>query len=141
MNGNKKAFSSQQRKDLLGRLKSRFEKNIARHSNVEWIRVQAKLEANPDKLWALNEMENTGGEPDIVAHDQKSDEYIFYDCSPQSPDGRRSLCYDRQALESRKENKPKDNALDMAATMGIELLNEEQYRELQALGNFDTKTD
>lgn len=140
MNGDKKAFSSQQRKDLLRTLKARFEKNIDRHRNVEWIGVQSKLEANADKLWSLNEMEKTGGEPDVIAHDKTSGEYIFYDCSPQSPEGRRSLCYDREALESRKENKPQGNAIDMAAAMGIELLTDEQYRELQALGNFDTKT-
>ena len=111
-----------------------------RHKGLAWAEVQAKLEANPDKLWSLSEMERTGGEPDVVAHDKKTGEYIFYDCSAESPEGRRSLCYDREALESRKEHKPKDNAIDMAAAMGIELLTEEQYRELQKLGEFDTKT-
>ena len=121
-------------------MKARFEKNTNRHQALEWAKVQAKLEAHPEKLWSLNEMENTGGEPDVVGHDKTTGEYIFYDCSPESPNGRRSLCYDREALDSRKENKPKDNAVDMAAAMGIELLAEEQYRELQALGKFDTKT-
>jgi hypothetical protein len=137
---NKKELSPEQRKELLGALKARFEKNTNRHQGLEWAEVQAKLEANPEKLWSLNEMESTGGEPDVVGHDKKTGEYIFYDCSPESPKGRRSTCYDREALESRKEHKPADNAIDMAAAMGIELLTEEQYRGLQKLGNFDTKT-
>jgi len=133
-------LSIKQREELLKALKVRFEKNINRHRGLEWDAVQAKLEANAEKLWSLHEMERTGGEPDVVGHDAKTGEYIFYDCSPESPKGRRSLCYDREALESRKENKPKDSATDVAAAMGIELLTEEQYRELQKLGNFDTKT-
>jgi hypothetical protein len=137
---NKKELSPEQRKELLRASKARFEKNMNRHKGLEWAQAQAKLEANAEKLWSLSEMEKTGGEPDVVGLDKKTGEYIFYDCSPESPKGRRSLCYDGEALESRKENKPKDNALDMAAAMGIELLTEEQYRELQALGNFDTKT-
>src|SRR6202140_2264938 len=136
----KKEFSTKHREELLNTLKARFEKNINRHKGLEWAKVQAKLEANTEKLWSLNEMERTGGEPDVVGHDKKTGEYIFYDCSPESPKGRRSLCYDREALESRKEHKPEGNAIDMAAAMGIELLAEEQYRELQKLGNFDTKT-
>ena len=137
---NKKALSPEPSEELFRALKVRFEKNMNRHKGLEWAQVQAKLEANAEKLWSLNEMERTGGEPDVVGHDKKTDEYIFYDCSADSPNGRRSLCYDREALESRKEHKPKDNALDMAAAMGIELLTEDQYRELQKLGNFDTKT-
>ncbi len=129
-----------QREELLGALKGRFETNMHRHKGLEWTKVQAKLEANTDKLWSLNEMERTGGEPDVVGYDKKTGEYIFNDCSAESPKGRRSLCYDREALESRKEHKPEDNAMDMAAAMGIELLTEEQYRELQKLGNFDAKT-
>jgi hypothetical protein len=121
-------------------LKARFEKNMSRHQGLEWAKVQAKLGANPEKLWSLNEMERTGGEPDVVGHDNKSGEYIFYDCSAESPKGRRSSCYDREALESRKEHKPENNAMDMAAAMGVELLTEEQYRGLQELGAFDTKT-
>ena len=136
----KNELSSEQRKELLGVLKARFEKNMNRHKDLEWANAQAKLEANTEKLWSLNEMERTGGEPDVVGHDRKTGEYIFYDCSPESPKGRRSVCYDRDALESRKEHKPEDNAVDMATAMGIELLTEEQYRELQKLGNFDTKT-
>jgi Protein of unknown function (DUF4256) len=136
----KKEFSTKHREELLNTLKARFEKNINRHKGLEWAKVQAKLEANTEKLWSLNEMERTGGEPDVVGHDKKTGEYIFYDCSPESPKGRRSLCYDREALESRKEHKPEDNAIDMAAAIGIELLTEEQYRELQKLGNFDSKT-
>ena len=136
----KKEFSTKQREELLNTLKARFEKNINRHKGLEWAKVQAKLEANTEKLWSLNEMERTGGEPDVVGHDKKTGEYIFYDCSPESPKGRRSVCYDREALESRKEHKPEDNAIDMAAAIGIELLTEEQYRELQKLGNFDSKT-
>jgi hypothetical protein len=136
----KKALSPKQSEELLKTLKTRFEKNKDRHKGIDWIKVQAKLEANPAKLWSLNEMEETGGEPDIVGHDKKAGEYIFYDCSAESPKGRRSICYDRKALDSRKENKPKNNAIEMAADMGIELLTEEQYRELQELGTFDTKT-
>jgi hypothetical protein len=135
-----KDLSSKQREELLRALKARFEKNINRHKGLEWAQVQAKLEANAEKLWSLNEMERTGGEPDVVGDDRKTGEYIFYDCSAESPKGRRSVCYDREALESRKENKPADNAMDMAAAMGTELLTEEQYRELQKLGSFDTKT-
>ena len=137
---NKKELSPEQREELLRALKARFEKNMNRHKGLEWAKVQAKLEANAEKLWSLNEMERTGGEPDVVGHDKKTGEYIFYDCSAESPKGRRSVCYDREALESRKEHKPEDNAIDMAAAMGIELLTEEQYRELQKLGEFDTKT-
>jgi len=140
MNSNKKALSPEQREELLSALKARFEKNMNRHKGLEWAKVQAKLEANPEKLWSLNEMERTGGEPDVVGHDKKTGEYIFYDCSAESPTGRRSVCYDREALESRKEHKPGNSATDMAATMGIELLTEEQYRELQKLGKFDAKT-
>ena len=137
---NKKELSPEQRKKLLEALKARFEKNMNRHKGLEWADVQAKLEANPEKLWSLNEMERTGGEPDVVGHDKKTGEHIFYDCSAESPKDRRSLCYDREALESRNENKPKGNVMDMAAAMSIELLTEEQYRELQKLGDFDTKT-
>jgi hypothetical protein len=142
MNGveTKKKLSPKQHEELLGALKARFENNMNRHKGLEWAKVQAKLEAGTEKLWSLNEMEITGGEPDVVGFDKKTREYIFYDCSAESPKGRRSLCYDRQALESRKEHKPKNNAIDMAAAMGVELLTEEQYRELQKLGNFDTKT-
>jgi hypothetical protein len=136
----KKELFPQQREQLLNTLKSRFEKNINRHKDVEWAKVQARLEASPEKLWSLNEMEVTGGEPDVVGHDKKTGESIFYDCSAESPKGRRSLCYDRSALDSRKEYKPADSAMDMAAAMSIELLTEEQYRELQQLGKFDTKT-
>jgi hypothetical protein len=135
-----KRLSPEQYKELLGVLKARFEKNMNRHQDLEWAKVQAKLEANPDKLWSLSEMESTGGEPDVVDYDKKTGEYIFYDCSAESPKGRRSLCYDRAALEARKEHKPKNNAMDLAASMGIELLNEGQYRELQTLGEFDAKT-
>jgi hypothetical protein len=133
-------LSKKQREEILRALKERFEKNINRHKGLEWAQVQAKLEANAETLWSLSEMERTGGEPDVVGHDKKTGEYIFYDCSAESPKGRRSVCYDREALESRKEHQPKDNAVDMAVAMGIELLTEEQYRELQKLGNFDTKT-
>jgi len=129
-----------QREEILGVLKARFEKNANRHKGLEWAKVQAKLESNIEKLRSLGEMERSGGEPDVVGHDEKTGEYVFYDCSAESPQGRRSFCYDREALESRKENKPKNNAVDMAAAMGIELLTEEQYRALQKLGNFDTKT-
>src|SRR5712675_1489419 len=140
MNRMKKELSSEQREELLRVLKARFEKNMNRHKGLECAKVQAKLEAHTEKLWSLNEMERTGGEPDVVGDDKKTGEYIFYDCSVESPAGRRSVCYDREALESRKEHKPEDNAIDMAAAIGIELLTEEQYRELQKLGNFDTKT-
>ena len=139
-NMNKKKLSPEEGQELLRALKARFEKNMNRHKGIEWAKVQAKLETNTEKLRSLNEMENTGGEPDVVGHDKKTGEYIFYDCSAESPTGRRSVCYDREALEGRKEHKPKNNAIDMAAAMGIELLTEEQYRELQKLGNFDTKT-
>jgi hypothetical protein len=137
---NNKKLSPEQCEELLRALKARFEKNMNRHKGLEWAKVQAKLEANIEKLWSLHEMERTGGEPDVVGHDKKTSEYIFYDCSAESPKGRRSVCYDREALESRKEHKPENNAMDMAAAIGIELLTEEQYRELQELGNFDTKT-
>jgi Protein of unknown function (DUF4256) len=137
---NKKELSPEQRKELLAALKVRFEKNMNRHEGLEWANAQARLDANPEKLWSINEMERTGGEPDVVDHNRKTGEYIFYDCSAESPNGRRSLCYDREALDSRKENKPKDNAMDMASAMGVELLTEEQYRRLQNLGEFDTKT-
>ena len=137
---NKKKLSSALNKELLEALRIRFEKNMNRHQGLDWAKVRTKLEANTEKLWSLNEMERTGGEPDVVGHDNKTGEYIFYDCSAESPSGRRSLCYDREALDSRKENKPKGNAMDMAAAMGFELLTEEQYRELQTLGEFDTKT-
>src|SRR5436190_11723947 len=140
VNSNKKKLSSEQREQLLNVLKSRFEKNMNRHKDVTWNAVQAKLEANAEKLWSLNEMERTGGEPDVVGHGKKTGEFIFYDCSPESPKDRRSLCYDHEALESRKEHKPEDSAIEMAAAIGIELLTEEQYRELQKLGDFDTKT-
>jgi hypothetical protein len=136
----KKDLPAKQRGELLSTLKARFEKNMNRHKGVDWARVEARLEANPEKLWSLNEMETTGGEPDVVGHDKKSGEYIFYDCSAESPKGRRSICYDREALEARKEHKPKDSAMNMATAMRIELLTEEQYRELQKLGEFDTKT-
>ena len=136
----KKASSPEQRDKLLGTLKARFEKNMNRHKGIAWAKVEARLKANPEKLWSLSEMERTGGEPDVVAHDKKTGEYIFYDCSPESPAGRRNACYDREALDARKTAKPKNTVMDMAAAMGIELLTEEQYRELQKLGNFDTKT-
>ncbi|WP_187263998.1 DUF4256 domain-containing protein [Pontibacter beigongshangensis] len=135
-----KDTSPAQREKLFSILKARFEKNMSRHEGLVWTNVQAKLEANPEKLWSLHEMENTGGEPDVVGQDNKSGEYIFYDCSAESPKGRRSVCYDREGMESRKEHRPENNAVDMAAAMGIELLTEEQYRELQKLGNFDLKT-
>ncbi|ALC84696.1 hypothetical protein AM499_01875 [Bacillus sp. FJAT-22090] len=135
-----KELSQEQREELLRTLKARFEKNMNRHEGLEWAKVQAKLEANTEKLWSLNEMEGTGGEPDVVGHDKETGEYIFYDCSAESPKGRRSVCYDREALESRKKHKPENSAIDMATAMGIELLTEEQYRELQKLENFDMKT-
>ncbi|NHM31995.1 DUF4256 domain-containing protein [Neobacillus terrae] len=136
----KKELSLEQREELLRTLKARFEKNMNRHKSLEWTKVQAKLEANPEKLWSLNEMERTGGEPDVVGYDKKNDVYIFYDCSAESPKGRRSVCYDLEALESRKNHKPENNAIDMATAMGIELLTKEQYRSLQKLENFDMKT-
>jgi hypothetical protein len=137
---NKKELSSEQTEELLGALKARFEKHMDRHQGLEWAKVQERLEANAEKLWSLHEMERTGGEPDVVDYDKKTGEYIFCDCVAESPKGRRSICYDREALEARKEHKPANNAVDMAASIGIELLTEEQYRELQELGNFDTKT-
>jgi hypothetical protein len=139
-NSNKKELSPEQQKELLRTLKARFEKNMNRHKDLEWVKVQAKLEDNTKKLWSLNEMERTGGEPDVIGHDKETGEYIFYDCSAESPKDRRNVCYDREALESRKEHKPENNAIDMAAAMGIELLTEEQYRELQKLGTYDMKT-
>ena len=138
--GNTKELSTQQRDELLSTLKTRFEKNRNRHSGLEWTKVQAKLEANPEALWSLSEMERTGGEPDVVGYDKTNDKYVFYDCSPESPKGRRSLCYDRAALESRKEHKPANSAMEMATAMGIALLTPEQYQMLQSFGNFDTKT-
>jgi hypothetical protein len=135
-----KELSPEQREELLRALKARFERNMNRHKGLEWAKVQAKLEANTEKLWSLNEMEGTGGEPDVVGHDKKTGEYIFYDCSAESPKGRRSVCYDREGQEARKEHKPENNAIEMAAAMGIELLTEEEYRELQKLGSFDSKT-
>ena len=133
-------LSENQREELLAVLKARFEKNMHRHKGLNWAKVQTKLEANPEKLWSLNEMEKTGGEPDVVVHDKESVEYAFIDCSEESPKGRRSICYDREGLESRKEHKPKNSAIDVATAMGVELLTEEQYRELQKLGTFDLKT-
>jgi len=140
MKSEKRDLSPEQREELLRTLKGRFEKNINRHKAFEWATVQVKLEVNPEKLWSLNEMERTGGEPDVVGYDKETGEYIFYDCSAESPKERRNVCYDREGLESRKEHKPENSAIDMAAAMGIEILTEEQYRELQKLGNFDTKT-
>ena len=140
INSNRKELSPQQREELLRVLKARFEKNMNRHKGLEWAEVQARLETHTEKLWSLNEMEGTGGEPDVVGHDKKTGEYIFHDCSSESPKGRRSVCYDREALEARKEHKPANSAIDMAAAMGIELLTEEQYRAQQKLGEFDTKT-
>jgi hypothetical protein len=137
---NKKELSPEQREELLRVLKARFEKHMSRHKGLEWAKVQVRLEANPEKLWSLNEMERTGGEPDVVGHDKGTGEYLFFDCSAESPKGRTNLCYDRAALDSRKENKTEGSAMDMAAAMGIEMLTEEQYRGLQRLGNFDTKT-
>jgi len=135
-----KKLSPAEREVLLATLKTRFEKNKSRHKGLEWAKVQAKLEAAVEKCWSLHEMENTGGEPDVVGYDKKTDEYLFVDCCPESPRGRRSLCYDREGLESRKEHQPENNAVDMAADMGVELLTEEQYRELQQLGSFDART-
>jgi len=140
MSKNKKALSATQREELLKILRARFEKNLNRHKGLDWARVKTKLEANIGKLSSLNEMERTGGEPDVIGHIPATGEYIFYDCSAESPGGRRSLCYDREALKSRKEHKPKDSAMDLAAAMGIEILSEEQYRQLQELGEFDAKT-
>jgi hypothetical protein len=137
---NKYDLSQGQREELLRTLKTRFEENMNRHKGLEWTKIQVKLEVNSEKLWSLNEMERTGGEPDVVGQDKKTGEYIFYDCSTESPKGRRSVCYDLEGLESRKEFKPENNAVDMASAMGIELLSEEQYRELQKIGNFDMKT-
>ncbi len=136
----KKKLSPTQREELLKTLKARFEKNKNRHKGVEWAKVEAKLEANAEKLWSLHEMERTGGEPDVVGHDKKTGEYLFFDCSPETPKDRRNVCYDREALDSRKEHKPKNSALDLAEAMGIDILTEEQYRELQQLGEFDAKT-
>lgn len=140
METHKRELSSAQREELLKTLQARFEKHRNRHKDFEWADIEAKLLANPEKLWSLNEMENTGGEPDVVDYDTRAGEFIFYDCSTESPTGRRSVCYDREALEARKANKPKNNVVDMASAMGIELLTEEQYRHLQELGAFDTKT-
>jgi len=140
MNNNKKKLSAGARAELLATLKARFEKNMNRHKGLDWTKVQAKLEADAKKLWSLHEMERTGGEPDVVGHDKKTGEYVFYDCSAESPKGRRSICYDAEALESRKEHKPANSAVAMATDMGVELLTEEQYRELQQLGKFDLKT-
>ena len=138
--GMKKELPPKQRNELLGVLKTRFEQNMDRHKGLDWAKVEARLEASADKLWSLNEMEQTGGEPDVIGQDKKSGEYIFYDCAAESPKGRRSLCYDRAALDARKEAKPKDSAVDVATAMGVELLTEEQYRQLQKLGGFDLKT-
>jgi hypothetical protein len=140
INSNKMELAEEQYEELISTLKARFEKNMNRHKGLEWAKVQAKLEATSEKLWSLNEMERTGGEPDVVGLDKKTGKYTFYDCSAESPKGRRSVCYDHEALEARKEHKPEDSAINMAADMGIELLTEEQYRELQKLGNFDMKT-
>ena len=140
MNSKKEELSPEQREELLRVLKARFEKYMNRHEGLEWAKVRAKLEANSERLWSLHEMERTGGEPDVVGYDKQTGEYVFCDCSAQSPEGRRNVCYDREALESRKKYKPENSAIDMAASMGIELLTEEEYRELQNLGEFDTKT-
>jgi hypothetical protein len=140
MTNEQRDLSPEQREELLKMLQSRFNKNMNRHKGLEWAEVQARLESNPQKLWSLHEMERTGGEPDVVGYDEKTGEYIFYDCSDESPKGRRSVCFDREAWEARKEARPENSALDMAAAMGIELLTEVQYRELQKLGEFDTKT-
>ncbi len=137
---NKKLLSPKQQQELLGTLKARFEKNLSRHKGLDWAKVQARLEASPDKLWSLQEMESTGGEPDVVGQDKKSAEYIFFDCSAETPKGRTSVCYDREGWESRKEHRPKNTAMDMAAAMGIELLTEEEYFALQKIGEFDLKT-
>ncbi len=135
----RRELSPAQREQLLGTLKARFQNNMRRHQRLEWDKVKARLEGETEKLWSLNEMERTGGEPDVVGHDKKTGEYLFFDCSPESPKGRTSVCYDREALESRKEHKPKNSAMDLAAAMGIELLTEEEYQELQNLGEFDTR--
>lgn len=135
-----KDMKAKEREDLLETLQTRFEKNMNRHKDLAWAKIRSKLEAHPEKLWSLNEMERTGGEPDVVGHDKKTGEYVFYDCSAESPQGRRSVCYDRAALETRKEHKPKDSAVNMATAMGVEILSEEEYRALQQLGDFDTKT-
>ncbi|WP_142687953.1 DUF4256 domain-containing protein [Chitinophaga polysaccharea] len=140
MKNTNRKLSSEQSRELLGVLKARFEKNRQRHKGIDWAKVQVKLEASPAKLWSLDEMELTGGEPDVVGYDKNKDEYIFFDCSAESPKGRRSICYDHEALESRKEHKPENSAVQMAADMGIELLTEAQYQDLQQLGNFDLKT-
>lgn len=140
MKGEKRELSAKDRGELLKTLQARFEKNANRHKAIEWAKVQARLDANPAKLWSLQQMEKTGGEPDVVAHDKKTGEYVFFDCSPESPKGRAGGCYDREALDSRKEHKPKSNVMEMAAAMGIEPLTEEQYYELQKLGEFDTRT-
>ena len=140
VNSNKKKLPADQQEELLQSLKARFEKNMKRHKSIEWARVQSRLEANPAKLWSLNEMELTGGEPDVIEQDKKTGEYIFYDCSPETPKGRRSICYDGEALAARKEHKPRTSAMDMAEEMGIDILDEEQYRALQKLGKIDTKT-
>lgn len=140
MKKGKNELPAKQREEILGILHSRFEKNMNRHKGVSWTKVLERLESNPGKMWSLNEMEKSGGEPDVVSLDKKAREFIFYDCSPETPKGRRSICYDRKALDSRKEHKPTNSAMDMAAEMGIEILSEEEYRELQKLGKFDTKT-
>lgn len=140
MNSNKKQLSTQRRKDLINTLKERFDQNMNRHKDLEWTKIQARLEANAEKLWSLSEMERTGGEPDVVGYDKNTGEYIFFDCAAESPKGRRNVCYDREAMESRKEHRPENNAVDMAASMGIQLLTEKEYRRLQELGNFDSKT-
>jgi hypothetical protein len=140
MNKARKKLSATERDELLQTLKARFEKNMIRHKGLDWVKVAAKLEASAEKLWSLNEMEKTGGEPDVVGFDKKTGEYVFYDCSAESPKGRRSVCYDREALDARKENKPKDSAMDMATAIGVELLTEGEYRDLQKLGDFDLKT-
>ncbi|MBA4700136.1 MAG: DUF4256 domain-containing protein [Ruminococcus sp.] len=140
MENRKKELSSKQREELLETLKARFEKNMDRHADIEWDKVQERLDTSPEKMWSLREMEATGGEPDVVGYDKETDEYVFYDCSPESPKGRRSICYDPQSLASRKQNKPENSAVGMASDMGIEVLTEEEYRELQKLGKFDLKT-
>ena len=140
MKSNKQELSPKQREELLGALKARFERNLSRHKGLEWVKVQARLEASAEKLWSLNEMERSGGEPDVVGQDKRTGECVFFDCSAETPKGRTSVCYDREGLDSRKEHKPKNTAMDMAAAMGIELLTEEQYYELQKLGDFDAKT-
>ncbi len=137
---NKKELTAEQSEKLLGTLKARFEKNMGRHKGLEWDKLEARLRANPGKVWSLNEMERTGGEPDVIGHDKRTGEYVFYDCSPESPKGRTNVCYDREALDARKEHKPKNSAADMAAAMGIELMTEEEYQDLQKLGDFDTKS-